>query len=78
MPSLVYESAGVNLRVEYSVAPDNIPVFESIRVLDGDYRPCGPELLPLLANLLYLHTPLEAESFLSVLSGEIHDANVSN
>lgn len=78
MPSLVYENAGVTLRVEYSIAEDGVPVFESIRVLDGNYRPCGPELAPFLAKLAYLHSPLEAELFLSILSGEIHNAQVSH
>jgi len=78
MPSLVYENAGVTLRVEYSIAEDGVPVFESIRVLDGSYRPCGPELAPFLANLLYLHSSLEAEPLLSILSGEIHDAQISH
>lgn len=78
MPSLLYENAGVTLRVEYSIAEYKVPVFESIRVLDGKYRPCGPELIPLLANLLYMHSPLEAEPLLSVITGEIHDAQVSH
>jgi hypothetical protein len=47
----IHDSAGVSLRVEYTVASDGVLTFHNIKVLDADYRPVGPDLTPLLHRL---------------------------
>lgn len=73
MPAHLHEYAGVTLHVEYDVdATDGVPILQSVRVLDAQYRPCGPDLTDWLQRLVFMHTPEEGEAMLSVLAGEIH------
>jgi hypothetical protein len=79
MPMLqtqIVEHAGVLLWVEYDdVSP---PTFNTVRVLDGEYRPVGPNLVPLLNDLVLILKPeaqvgeeVEAERFLSNILTEM-------
>lgn len=73
MPAHLYEYAGVTLHVEYDVdAEDSVPTIQSVRVLDAQYQPCGPDLVDWLQRLVFMHTPEEGEAMLSVLAGELH------
>lgn len=70
---------GVYLEVEYS-EPKALggPLFESVRVLDENYAPVGPNLMSMLHNTLSLtggelNGSAEAERFLSKIAGEISE-----
>jgi hypothetical protein len=76
VPHCIYENAGTLLRVQYSMVDGTVPTIESVRVLDSRYHPCGPELLPFFTQLVLMHTAEEGEALMSVLAGEIYDANV--
>lgn len=83
MHTQVIERSGVMLQVEFvpPVSADEVISFNSIRVLDGDYRPCGPNLVQLLDPLLVLSpehegaqpgdTGVVAERLLSTLIDEV-------
>jgi hypothetical protein len=71
----VYEVMGTLFFVEYTrTAPISI---HTVRVVDGDYKPCGPELAILADNIYTLQSngPLRmlAESLLAHLIGEINE-----
>ena len=76
MSVYIHDSAGVSLRVEYSIANDGVLTFHNIKVLDADYRAVGPDLTPLLHRLLVLTNamPPEGEHFLSTLVAEIQNS----
>lgn len=74
----IYERCGVLLHVEYTPGADGIPTFQDVRVTDGHYRPVGPNLLPLMHDLLVLTdvagsatNEREAETVLSSITGEL-------
>lgn len=69
----LYERDGVTLHVEYTVEPDGVLKFESIRVLGSDYQPCGPELLEFMHPLVLMYQPTVGEPLLSVIVGEIQN-----
>lgn len=50
MKQHIFEHMGVHLHVEYS--PGEQPEFHSVRVLDANYRPTGPDLTHFLHNTL--------------------------
>lgn len=65
----IFEHRGIYLRVDYE--PTVPPTFNSVRVVDANYRPIGPDLQPLLHDTLLVTTPAmggadaEAQTFLS-------------
>lgn len=77
MTTQVVERAGILMRVDYVITNDEMQ-FNDVRVLDADYRPCGPNLVPLLDPMLVLHEgapfgskSAKAERFLSTVLTEI-------
>lgn len=75
MPTHLYEYAGVTLSVDYTIcATDGIPTLVTARVLDSNYQPCGPDLIDWLQRLVFMHSPTDGESVLSIIAGEIHSA----
>lgn len=76
MPAHLYEFAGITLHVEYAFnADDGVPTINSVRVLNADYQPCGPDLIDWLQRLVFMHTPEEGEAMLSIVVGEIYSAH---
>lgn len=75
----IFEHGGVLLDVSYTPAPPGDldgPTIHSARVLDGDYKPTGPDIVGLLHGAHIIHPPgadgfSEAETFLSAIAGEI-------
>lgn len=73
----IFEHCGVMLHVDYSNDQHGIAQFHDIRVMDGNYRPCGPDLRPLLHQaLLITNAPvtgarLDAHTFLSAIAMEL-------
>ncbi len=65
----VCDVSGVLLEVEYS-GPSPVEI-QSVRVLDADYRPVGPDLTLMLHDTLFLVAQDEAERFLSKLVAEL-------
>lgn len=63
------------LHVDYE--PGDEPVFNSIHVMDADYRPVGPNLFPLLHQTLVVDADpevgdeLEAQTFVSAICEEL-------
>lgn len=74
MATHLYEHGGVTLHVHYSVGEDNIPTIESVRVLDGSYRPCGPDLVEFLQPMALMYTATHGEAMLSVIVGDLYSA----
>ena len=66
------EYEGVVIEIEYD-EPNHVdgPLITSARVLDGDYRATGPNLLPLLDRCFLQTAPAEATWFLSQVVSEI-------
>lgn len=62
----VVDVQGILFQVEHVGSP---PDLHSVRVLDGDYRPCGPNLALLFHNLLMLDDAAsdEATRLLSII-----------
>lgn len=57
--SFVYEhpASGVLFNVAYTRVGGAEPEFQSVRVLDADYKPVGPELVDFMAEVCtYVHT----------------------
>lgn len=75
----IFEHAGVMLAVDYTPGDDGIHSFNEVRVLDGDYRPTGPNLTSLLDTAFVLTgrqgDHFSAESFLSAIVTEIDEAH---
>jgi hypothetical protein len=71
MKTHIHDYQGVLLRVEYT--PDKVegPTIHSVHVLDRRYRVVGPDLVPLLHDTLVLVAPGEAETFLSLIAGDL-------
>lgn len=70
----IFEHAGVMLDVQYQ--PGDPPTFQSVRVLGADYKPTGPNLLPLLHTTAILEMTADAEvvqatRFLSAIVEEL-------
>ena len=71
----IVEISGTLLHVEYVVDSDGVTNFKSVRTLDRNYRPVGPDLTPLLHGALRVTATeghfAEAESFLSSIVTEL-------
>jgi hypothetical protein len=74
----IYEHAGVLLRVDYQTDQSGEHTFNSVRVLDERYRPVGPDLKPLLNDVLLTLSPASADggladctTFLSAICEEL-------
>lgn len=65
---------GVFLQVTYHTE-DDAPTVTDIRVLDGDYRPTGPDLTEFLNRLVYISASkdgsVDGERFISTIIGEL-------
>lgn len=62
---------GVLFHVQYhSPSVELGPIIESIQVLDGDYRPIGPNLVYLLDKMFMLINEGEGTKFLSLVADE--------
>lgn len=65
------------LRVDYETTPNEPVLYRAIHVLDSDYRPTGPDLTPLLHDLVLVDKEpqpdgtQEAQRFLSLISEEL-------
>lgn len=68
----VYEQAGVLLHVEYS-EQEEVVDFHTVRVMDAEYRPVGPNLVELFHNLLVtdIDLPLELNNVENVQASTI-------
>lgn len=72
----VYEHAGILLFVEY-IKDRDITTFTNVRVVDILYRPIGPNLIPLLKEVIVLDGEAvpgamqEGEAILSAIAEEI-------
>lgn len=75
----IFEHAGIHLHVDYTPANSaaDLPTFHTVRVLDANYRPTGPDLTTLLHHTLLLAaepTPGErtdAITFLSAIAADL-------
>lgn len=73
----IFEHSGVLLHVEYSRNASDETHFHSVRVMDPQYRPTGPELIPLLHQSLLLDTEpvmgmrVDAKTFLSAIAEDL-------
>lgn len=74
------EHAGVMMEVVFTPPAPEIPALEflSVRVVDQNYRAVGPDLMPMLHQLLVIRTPpkddetrFDAETFLNFLVTEL-------
>lgn len=70
----IFELAGVLLNVQYSATKPDV-TFHSVRVMDGDYKCVGPDLIPMLHNTLLLTGAhgrhAEAMTLLSAITEDI-------
>ena len=53
----IFEHEGIMLGMEYTRGADGIPDFGQIRALGEDYKPTGPDLLPMLAGMMVWRIP---------------------
>lgn len=69
----IYEYKGVHFRVTYVLIEDNVPEFDSVYMLDANYRPVGPNLVEMFGDIVVMtnYSPMEAEPFLSTIVKEI-------
>lgn len=72
----ITERAGVMLHVSFDKDDEGRVCFHSIRVMDGEYRPVGPDLTPLFENTVSLDPPVvgeirEGEDLRSIICGEL-------
>lgn len=71
MTKHIFEHKGVLLECFYSVQTDGQPLFSSVRVLGADYKPTGPDLCPLLHDLVVMVNEEEGTAFLSTIVSEL-------
>jgi hypothetical protein len=69
MTTYLHEQDGVTLAVEWHQDEEGVINFGPIHALDATYRPCGPDLAPLLHGVYVLVStdPPAVESYLSTL-----------
>lgn len=53
----IFDHEGVLLGVNYQRGTDGVPELSGIRALDADYKPTGPDLTPMLANMMVWTIP---------------------
>lgn len=74
----IHDQVGVLLQIDYTPSTDEEgPTFHDIRILSADYQQVGPNLTHLFREIFVLGPAdkdgiREAESFLSMLVGELH------
>ena len=70
----IFELAGVLLNVQYSATQPDV-TFHSVRVMDGDYKCVGPNLMPMLHNTLLMTSRhgihAEAMTMLSAITEDL-------
>lgn len=77
MKKYIFEHCGVMLHVDYTTSPSGMPEFHNIQVMDGNYRPTGPDLRPLLHQTLIIDRQpkrgdrFDAQTFLSAIAQEL-------
>ena len=72
----IFEHAGIMLDVDYTPGADEDggAIFNKIRVLGENYKPVGPDLIPLLMSSMIMTRGLprpEASMFLAAIAGEL-------
>lgn len=68
MKTQVIDHSGVLMQVAYE--PEEPITFVSVHVLDENYRPIGPNIMPLLDGMVVMLTSKEATPFFCTLSDE--------
>lgn len=77
MKTHIFEHRGVLLSCDYHYRPnDTLPDFTCVRVLGEDYKATGPNLLPLLVDVMLARRFLpngtcQAEQFFSAVVGDM-------
>jgi hypothetical protein len=78
MNTQIIDRSGVLMQVSYEEgrpatpdAPAEPITFHSVFVLDGDYRPTGPDILPLLDGMTVMISPSEATPFFCTVDAEL-------
>lgn len=66
----IHEIDGISLQVNYERI-NGVPNFDSIRVLDENYLPIGPDLQGLFSTLFRLVSNNSGENVLSIIAGEL-------
>lgn len=74
--SHIFEHNDTLLLVNFVREPDGVPTFKSVFVLDAEYKPVGPNLVPLLHDVMLVSEEndegfREAETFLSHIVSEL-------
>ena len=74
--SHIFEHNDTLLQVNFTKEDDGVPNFRSVFVLDSQYRPVGPNLVPLLHDVMLVSEEndegfREAETFLSHIVAEL-------
>lgn len=72
MEKCLHDHAGNLLHVEYVMEDDGVPRIESVRGVDAKYLPVGPDLMPILQDLLIMVGPAQVTNYLSLVSESIH------
>ena len=72
----IFEHNDTLLQVNFTRGDDGIPTFKSVFLLDASYRPVGPNLVPLLHDVMLVSEEneqgfREAETFLSHIVAEL-------
>lgn len=70
----IVEHEGVLLELTYEVGSDDLPEFQEIRALGEDYKPTGPNLLPVFDSSLVLVSPGNADHLMNILAKELPHA----
>lgn len=70
---IIHEHRGVLLQCDVTLATDTEEqTVNSVFVLGADYKPTGPDIAPLLDDMLRLVGEGEAEPFLNAMLAEAH------
>ena len=68
----IFEREGVTFDVQYRRAPDGVAEFGEIRDLGANYLPTGPNLTPLLHNMMvWTKEGVEVGRILAVIAEDL-------
>jgi len=72
MEKCLHDHAGTLLHVEYVMEADGVPRIDKVQGVDAKYSPIGPDLTPVLKDLLIMVGPHQVTNYLSLVTESIH------
>jgi hypothetical protein len=76
MSTQLIERAGIIMQVDFCYDKDGL-IFESVHLLGDDYKPCGPNILAFLDDMIEMVAPDEAAPLLNQVKRELESGRAA-